>query len=404
MIVRKIVVAKEVRKKRVAAYARVSTELEEQQESFDTQCSHYASLIQRNPEWEYVKVYADPGISGTSADKRPGFQEMISDAKAGRMDIILVKSISRFARNVVDAQRYSHLLKQYEVEVRFEREALSSFDTSAEMVFNILAAVAQEESRSISENIKWAYKKNAEKGVRRIGNNRILGYCTDENGNLVPDKNAWIVRQMFDDYADGKSLNEVVQRLNASGAKRMRTGKPFTESIVYQMLQNEVYVGDRLIQKEAPANYLTKRPDKTESYKSYYVANAHEGIVSRDTWVRVKARLDSAKAARNGRVFMRENTHYLYGVVFCGECGAPYKRKTVKGKKVWRCGDRINGGKGSGCKNRSISEEDLLRAISDQLGLVWEGVEQFDIEVFRERVRRVEVKKVGVCFSPTLIL
>jgi site-specific DNA recombinase len=182
----------------------------------------------------------------------------------------------------------------------------------------------------------------------------------------------------------------------------MRSENPFTESIVYQMLHNEVYVGDRLLQKEAPANYLTKRPDKTEPYKSYYVTNAHEGIVKRDTWNRVITRIDADKADRTERVFKRENTHFLYGIVFCGECGAPYKRRTVKGKKVWRCGDRINGAKGSGCKNRSVSEEELLRAIYDQLGLVWEAVDQFNVETLQERVSRVEIRGLGVLINANL--
>ena len=259
MIIRRIAPQKELRKLRVAAYARVSTGSEEQAESYETQVDYYTRLIKQNTKWEYVDVYADRAKTATSAEHRPAFQRMIADAKERKFDLLLVKAISRFSRNVVDAQEYVHLLKQYDVEVRFENEAISSFDPASEMMFNILAAVAQQESKNKSEYVRWTYRKLAEQGIRHIGNNRVLGY-DEVNGKLTPNEDAWIVKMIFEQYAAGKSISQIVKVLNAAGAKRLHANKPFTAAIVYQMLGNEIYVGDRFLQKEAPHNYLTKRP------------------------------------------------------------------------------------------------------------------------------------------------
>jgi len=289
MIIRRIESRIEQRRKRVGAYARVSTDKAAQEESFETQCRYYETFIRSNPQWDYIRVYADTGKSGTSVNKRVGFQQMLEDARKGKVDIIYCKSISRFARNVADAQRYARELKGLGVEVRFEREVLSTFDSSADIIFNILAAVAQEESRSISENTKWAYQKNAEKGIRRLGNNRVLGYDVEEAGELVPNKDAWIIRLIFEMYAADATFREITQALNDRGAKRMRSKKPFSTSAVQRILDNEIYVGDRLLQKKASCDYLTKRPDGLP-YADYYIADDHKAIVDRDTWEMVRAR------------------------------------------------------------------------------------------------------------------
>jgi hypothetical protein len=330
---------------------------------------------------------------------------MIADAEAHLLEVILVKSISRFARNVADAQRYVHELKANEVEVRFEREVLSSFDPSAEMIFSVLAAVAQEESRSISENVKWAYRKNAEKGIRRLGGNRALGYDVDEALDLKPNGGAWVVRQIFGDYAGGLPLMRIVERLNEAGANRLRSNMPFNIPAVLAVLGNELYAGDRRLQKRAPCDFLTKRPDPTVSYTSFYITDAHEPIVDRETWERVKARLEDQRSKKKQGVRVRAASHFLYSKLFCGECGAPYKRRTItdpKGgtHKAWNCNERQKGKKGNGCKNVIIREDELLKAISDQLGWQWEGVETFDSEGFLSKVQRVEASKE--CINVTL--
>ena len=172
--------------------------------SFETQCSFFKQLIENDPKLEFVKVYADKGKSGLSADKRTGFQEMMHDARNGKFQLLLCKSISRFARNAIEAQHYVQELMELNIEVRFQKEKISTKDLSAEMTFNILSAAAQEESRSISEKVKWAYRKRAERGVCHLGNNRVLG-MDEVDGKLKPNKDAWIIKRIFEEYAAGKS-------------------------------------------------------------------------------------------------------------------------------------------------------------------------------------------------------
>ena len=400
MIIRRINSTRESRMMRVAAYARVSTIKEEQEESFETQFRYYTELIQRNDRWTFVEVYADQGRSGTSVSGRPAFQRMMKDARERKLDIILVKSISRFSRNVADAQKYVYELKELGVEVRFEREAISSFDPSAEMIFNILSAVAQEESRSISENMKWSYRKLAEKGIRNLGNNRVLGYDTDKSGKLVPNEDAWIVRMIFEQYAAGVSVSQIVKTLHDSGAKRIRSDKPFSVSSVQRILTNEIYVGDRLIQKAAPLNYLTKKPDITEPYTSHYVTDDHKAVINRNIWECVKSRLEQIRDERIDGIFKRKTAHDLYGIVCCAKCGAPFTRRTVQGKgglhKVWKCTERLKGSKGNGCRGAIIAENDLLRMIADRLGWDWVDAEHIDVSALCKAVKRVDVTESGI--------
>ncbi len=374
-------------KKRVAAYCRVSTDQESQQDSFITQQRYYSEYISGNPQWEMVGIYADEGKSATGAKRRPEFMRMIKDATGRKIDIILTKSISRFARNVVDCQRYVKELKSKGVEVRFEREGISNMDSSADFIFSILAAVAQEESRSISENVKWRYAKNFEKGVYHLGGNRILGYDMNEEGKLVPNEDAWIVNRIFDNYVSGMSLNAIADDLNNSGAKRLRCDKPFDSSLIWSMLRNECYVGDKILQKNPPRDYLTKQPEKSVEYNSYYIKDDHKGIIDRETWDKVKARIDAEAVDRSAGVYCNcTKTHFLYGKVFCSKCGSPYTRRTFTNRqgesyKAWCCRGRK---KGDGCKNGSIKEDELLGAVAEAL-----GIKTFELGVFEEQVEKI---------------
>ncbi len=362
MIIRRI--SKKVVRKKVAAYARVSTLSEEQEESYETQISYYSQLAEQTEGWEMVGVYADPGITGTSAKKRPEFMRMIGDAKAGKIDLILCKSVSRFSRNFKETQEFIHELKAFNVEVWFEKEGIHTFDPSADLIFSLMAAISQEESRSISENVKWSYRKRAEQGIRHIGNYRMLGY-DEVGGKLTPNKDAWIVRMIFEEYAEGTSVNQIIQDLDSSGAKRMRSEKGFDFSVISAVLWNEAYIGDRLIQKAAPRNFLTKKSDPMEAYDSYYIRDDHEAIVSRDTWEKAHARLLKEKEARDRGLFADHRSHFLYGKLFCAECGEPYRRYTAQNAtgvhRVWRCRGRVNK---NGCRNKQIGEEELLNEIA----------------------------------------
>ena len=194
---------RDLHKKRVAAYCRVSTLLEEQEDSFETQVSYYTGYIEAHDDWEFAGIYSDEK-SGTKAENRPGFQKLIADALNGKVDYILVKSISRFSRNIVDCQRYARQLHGNGVDVYFEKEHLDTADPSCSMMFSFLSAIAQDESRSISENVKWSYRERFRRGEYNLGNNRILGYDSVD-GKLVPNKDARVVEIIYELYLEGKT-------------------------------------------------------------------------------------------------------------------------------------------------------------------------------------------------------
>ena len=347
----------------MAAYARVSTLSEEQEESFDTQVAYYTARINGAVNWNFVEVYADHGKSGLSVDRRPGFQKMIRDAMDGKIDKILVKSISRFCRNSLQAKTYVLLLKEKGVEVCFEREGISSFNPQADMVFNFLAAVAQEESKSLSQNLQWVLEKLAEKGIRHIGSNRALGY--DEiKGVLTPNKDAWAVKFMFESYASGMTLAQIAQELKERGFITLRGKEKLSTTTIARILRNEIFKGDRQIQKAPHIDMLTHKPEKGGEYKSYYVENDHEGIVSVELWDEVQQAL-----AEQRNVFANKKSHYLRGKIICANCGEFFMRTTGQNKsgkyKMWICKGHLAS---SGCKNQRIREEQLLARIEEQLG------------------------------------
>lgn len=357
MKVRRITPMKEIQKKNVAAYARVSTLSEAQDESFETQVAYYTALISSNPQWIFAGIYADHGKSGLSAEKRPEFMRMINDAMDGKIDIILAKSISRFGRNSLEAQTYVHKLREKGVEVKFEREGISSFDAQADMVFNFLVAVAQEESKSISQNTRWANEKLAKQGIRHLGNNRVLGY-DEVNGVLTPNKDAWAVKYMFEEYAAGKSMLQICDRLEEKGFVTMTGNAKLRPSTISSILHNELYKGDQRIQKKPPKDLVTKKPDYSKEYTSYYVEDNHEAIVSRELWDKVQELLTVPKTS-----YMRNDSHPLKDKIVCGECGMPFKRVTRRGKKTWVCKGRHSG---SGCRCAILKEELIEEKIGEE--------------------------------------
>ena len=249
MIIKKVMPKIPVAKKRVAAYCRVSTFRNEQDESFETQQKYYEELIQSHPDWELVKVYADRH-SATRVKNRPGFQEMVAAAEAKKMDIIICKSISRFSRNMVDCQQYAKWFRTLGVTIIFEEQNIRTDDPTCDFVLSILAAVAQDESHSISENEKAAYASRFARGEYNLGNNRILGYdCVD--GELVPNKDAWIVKEVFRRFIEGESYRQIAKELGELGAQSLHSKKGFGVETLRYMVSNETYVGDKRLQKTA---------------------------------------------------------------------------------------------------------------------------------------------------------
>ena len=376
--------------KNVAAYARVSTLQEEQELSYNSQKEYYEAYIRSVPNWNFVGMYADQGKSGVRED-RPEFTRMLNDAYAGKIDTILVKSISRFARNAIVTQNVVHKLKAHNVEVIFDEQKLSSFNRNSEMVLNMMATVAEHESRSISKNIRWALDKRAEQGIRNYGNNQVLGY-DEVDGVLVPNESAWVVRYMYEQSAAGVSIQSIINELKKMGVKTMRGKDSFCVGTIDHVLRNELYKGDKLIQKAAPENLYTKKPDESINYDSYYIEDDHEPIVSKELWQKVQDRLNSYSKHKT------QGSYFLKGKVYCGECGCPMRRisylyHSVR-QKVWQCSDRFKGKKGNGCNNEIISEEDLIILLSETLGVPYNGLDNLNPDDY-ECIYKVTIYKNG---------
>ena len=375
--------------KRVAAYARVSTNKEQQVESYETQKAVYQKMIEETPGWEFAGIYADKGKTATNVKHRPGFQQMIADAEAGKIDIILVKSISRFSRNVGNCQEYVDRLRVNDVTVIFEKENIRTDDPTSNFILAMIGAISQDESNSIGLNRSWAYQQRFARGEYNIGNNRILGYDTVD-GKLVPNQDAWIIREIFERYVARESYSGICRALAQKGAKTLRGGK-FTIKSIYYILSNETYVGDKHLMKQPPTDYLTHQPMKRSDYKDYYLKDDHEGIVSRELWDKAQSIKNGYKDNLKNGIMGAGEHHFLYGKVFCGECGAPFLRRTFTTKdgvhyKVWNCRERQKGKNGNGCRCRIISEENLIAEIVRALG--WEAMDEAQ---FSQKVSRVLV-------------
>ena len=273
--------------RRVAAYCRVSTDEDAQATSFDLQVNHYTEFISAHENWILAGIYADEGISGTQVKHREQFQKMIEDCEAGKIDMIITKSISRFARNTVDCLTTIRKLKALKnpVEIYFEKERLYSLDEKTDMVLSLMASIAQEESRSISANIRWAIRNRMKNGTQKIPTSALLGYDTDEDGNMVIiSQEAEIVKTIYKSFVQGIHPILIATRLNSIGAKTVY-GNDWTASAVKNILQNEKYCGDVLMQKTITIDYLTHATKINEGEaEQYYIADHHDAIVSRDLW------------------------------------------------------------------------------------------------------------------------
>ena len=382
---------RDLRKRRVAAYCRVSTRYDSQEESLATQTRYYRALIGGNFDWEFAGIYSDEK-SGTKSKNRPGFRRLVSDALAEKIDYIIVKSISRFSRNIVDCQLYLKALVSSGADVWFEHENIVASDPSCSTVLAFLSVIAQDESRSISENIKWSYRQRYRRGEYNLGSNRVLGYDWS-NGALVPNADSKYVRLIFQLYVDGISIDGIRRAVAAEGYLT-RGGRPVSWSNILYILQNEAYRGDRRLQKRPPKDWLYSRPSERDDYESFYLSNDHEAIVDDALWNAAQARLrvEREKSAVVGRRGGR--SHFLYGKIFCDECGAPMTRRTLTGSggvkyKAWMCRERRRGGRGNGCQMRTIRETELLQYLCRELG--YDESAEFPKERFWNEVESVRV-------------
>ena len=359
---------------RVAAYARVSTDDEEQLTSYEAQVDYYTRKIRENPDWTFVEVYADEGISGTNTKKRKNFNRMIDDAMAGKIDRIITKSVSRFARNTVDTLTAVRKLKEKGVGVTFEKENIDTLDSKGELFITIMSSLAQEESRSISENVTWGWRKRIADGKVSLAYSNFLGYEKGPDGKMqIVEEEAKIVREIYAMFLDGKTPSGIASALTKRGVSTPAGKTKWQASTVKSILSNEKYRGDALLQKTFTVDFLTKKAKVNEGEApQYYVENSHPAIVSAEVfelaqveWVRRKQRGGHTSA-----------TTVFSGRLICGECGAYF------GSKVWhstdayrsvvyRCNRKYEK-KGMPCPSPHVREDEIKAAFERALEMLLE--------------------------------
>lgn len=312
------------KKRRVAAYARVSTDHEEQLTSYEAQVDYYTNYIQGRNDWIFAGVYTDEGITGTNTKRREGFKSMVADALAGKFDLIVTKSVSRFARNTVDSLTTIRQLKENSIEVYFEKENIWTFDGKGELLLTIMSSLAQEESRSISENCTWGQRKRFSDGKVTVPFARFLGYDRGADGNLVLNENeAVIVRRIYSMYLQGMTPHGIAARLTEDGVKSPGGKDKWNQGAVKSILTNEKYKGDALLQKSYTVDFLTKKKKVNEGeIPQYYVEGNHEAIVSPEVYDMVQREMESR--CKNKR---HSGVHMFSGKIRCGNCGSWYGSK-----------------------------------------------------------------------------
>lgn len=364
-------------KKKVAAYARVSMETDMLHHSLSVQINYYSTLIQNNPDWEYAGVYADEGITGRNTKHRDEFNRLIEDSKNGKIDMILVKSISRFARNTVDLLNTVRELKAVGINVYFERENINSISNEGELLLTLLASFAQEESRSTSENVKWGIRKNFEKGIAN-STKAPYGYRWDgEKFRIIKDQ-AEIVKEIFRRYLDGESAYSIAKNLAEHGV-RGQTGNPIEQTSVKLILANPSYTGTRLLQKYYISENQTRKRNKGE-LPMYLVDDMYEPIISEE--VHEKA-LEIMKKRAESMPNKNPKLTPISGLVKCGACGGGISRRQSSGR--WVCNTRERKGKNV-CSSRPILENELKEATIKIM-----GKSEFTREDFKKKAEKILV-------------
>ena len=413
----------DMRPKRVAAYCRVSTDREEQEHSFETQKAMYTEMIMMKPTWQMAGIYADEGITGTVAKKRPGFMKMIEDCRKGKIDMIVTKSVSRFSRNNLDCLMYVRELKQLGIPIIFEKEGINTIQVSSELLLTLFGALSQAESESISMNVKLGIRQSLKNGNVRFSYKTFLGYRKGADGQpeIVPEQ-ADIVRRIYNDFLAGATYLEIAKRLTEEHVPTMGGGNRWFSERIKSILKNEKYKGDALLQKTYITDPISKRVKKNNGeLPMYYVENSHPAIIERRIFDRVQEEI----ARRAGKKKVKQTgtktelgrysgKYALTELLYCGECGTPYRRCTWSrdGKKkiVWRCVSRLDYGK-KYCKNSPSVEESRLhnaiaaaitkKANSEEINIggIMDHIESFgsqrDTDGIIQRQRRIaEIEKV----------
>lgn len=357
-------------KRKVAGYARVSTDKDEQQNSYEAQVEYYTDYIKRNPEWEFVEVYTDEGISGTSTKHREGFKRMIADALDGKIDLILTKSVSRFARNTVDSLTTIRQLKDKGTEVYFEKENIFTMDSKGELLLTIMSSLAQEESRSISKNITWGKRKSMADGKVSFAYSSFLGYDIGTDGHLyIVEDQAKIVHRIYDEFLAGKTTYDIAKRLTEEGVLTPMKKTKWQESTVRSILRNVKYRGDSVLQSTFVEDYLTKKVKKNNGeLPQYYVSQNHPPIIPPEKFEMVQ---EEFRRRKEGGPYTCISP--FSGRIVCGDCGGFYGRKVWHSGSsyhsfVWHCNNKF--AKRQYCSTPSVKEEAIMKCFADAFNSV----------------------------------
>ena len=346
--------------RRVAAYARVSTDSEEQLTSYEAQVDYYTRYIRSRSDWQFVDVYTDEGISATNTKKRDGFNRMVQDALDGRIDLIVTKSVSRFARNTVDSLTTVRKLKDAGVEVYFEKENIWTLDSKGELLITIMSSLAQEESRSISENVTWGQRKRFADGKVSIPYGQFLGYRKGTDGlpEIVPEQ-AEIVRSIYRMCIEGISTNAIAKQLTQQGVPTPAGKQVWQRATVESILRNEKYKGAALLQKKFTVDFLQKKMKVNEGeVPQYYVEHSHEAIIDPEEWEKVQLEL----ARRKTSTRRTQCNSPFAGKIICGDCGEIFGSKVWHSnskyrRTIWRCNAKYKNG--DPCSTPHLYEDDL---------------------------------------------
>ena len=388
------------KKRRVAGYARVSTDMEDQQTSYAAQCDYYTQYIQSRDDWEFVGLYSDEGITACNTFKREGFNRMIEDALAGRIDLIITKSVSRFARNTVDSLSTIRKLKDNGCECYFEKENIWTFDSKGELLITIMSSLAQEESRSISENCTWGWRNRCADGKVTVPFGRFLGYDRGEDGNLVVnEEQAEIVRKIYGYFLQGRSPYQIAKLLTEQGIPTPGGKKVWGKAVVASILTNEKYKGDALLQKVYTTDFLNKKKKKNEGeVPQYYVEGNHEAIISPAVFDQVQVLMQAREPGKN-----RNSCVSIFSSkIKCGDCGGWYGSKVWHSndkyrKVIWQCNHKFDGGEK--CTTPHLDEETIkqlfikaLNILGKERNLIIAGFEEIKDTAFSTEALEAEAE------------
>ena len=403
-------------KLRVAAYCRVSTDSDEQATSYEAQIEHYTEYISKHPDWVLAGIFADEGITGTNTKKRTEFNRMIDECMDGNIDMIITKSISRFARNTLDCLKYIRQLKEKNIPVFFEKESINTMDSKGEVLLTIMASLAQQESQSLSQNIKLGLQYRYQQGHVQVNHNRFLGYTKDADGHLIIDPDqAEIVRRIYREYLEGFSMDKIAAGLERDGVLTGAGKAKWHTSTINKILRNEKYMGDALLQKTYTTDFLTKKRIKNNgTVPQYYVESDHEAIIPKDIFLLVQEELVRRRVVRTSKSGKRRNyscKHCFAQMVFCGDCGEFYRRVhwNNRGCKsiVWRCCSRLEN-TGHACRSRTVNEglleqvsidainqvlcekDDFLKTLQSNIATVIRQGDTLSPEVIDERLQELQ--------------